>query len=123
MSRSTAPVLLALLASLVAAGCGRGDSVTRVDRPALDYSLVDFRIHPQEVVVPAGTIQIRVRNDGRLPHNLHIAGRTGARLELSAMLPGESATARVKLPKGRWTVFCSIANHKELGMHGTLVTR
>jgi plastocyanin len=123
MSRSTSPVLLALVASLAAAGCGGGDAVTRVEGSTLDYTLVDYRIRPQAVEAPAGTIEIRVRNDGRLPHNLHIAGRPGAKLELSAMLPGESETARVKLPKGRWTVWCSIANHEELGMHGTLVTR
>jgi plastocyanin len=123
MSRWIALLLAALAVPFAAAGCGGDGPTTSVAGPMIDYTLVDYRVRPQQVSAPAGRLQIRVRNAGRLAHNLHISGRGGARLQLSAMLPGDSETATVKLPKGRWKVFCSIANHEELGMYGWLVTR
>ena len=69
------------------------------------------------------TVTLTVTNEGRLPHTLRV--RRGARVyvQVSAQLPGERATVTARLPRGKYRMLCSIGNHEELGMYGTLVVR
>lgn len=123
MSRPLRFVLPALVAACSLTACGGDPPTTRSAGATVEVRLVDYRVRPLRVRSPDGRLTVRVRNDGRLPHNLHIRGRGGTRMKLSTLLPGESGTATVTLPKGDWRMFCSIGNHEELGMYGALITR
>lgn len=109
--------LFALLAAL--SGCGSSPAVREPDG-TVEITLRDFRMTPQQVRSQAGDLTIIVRNEGRLPHNLRIRGIGGTRVKVRTMLPGASAARVVRLPKGDWRMFCSLANHEELGLYGTL---
>ncbi len=112
-----------LLVALLLAGCGSAPAAREPDG-TIELTVRDFRVRPQVVRAPGRTdLTIIVRNTGRLPHNLRIRGAGGTRVKFRTMLPGESAARVVKLPRGDWRMFCSLSNHEELGLYGTLVLR
>ena len=116
-------LLLLSLLSAVLAGCGSPAPV-REPSGVLDLVATDFRYAPQNVTVPAGKVTFRVRDAGRVPHNVSLRNRGGSeRVVVSTLLPGESDQATITLKPGRYRFFCAIANHEELGQYGTLVVR
>ena len=117
------PRLAAALAALLAlSACGSAPSAHDPDG-VVELTIRDFRLRPQIVRAPGGDLTVIVRNEGRLPHNLRIRGAGGTRVKVRSLLPGDSAARVIRLPKGDWRMFCSIANHEELGLYGTLVLR
>ena len=64
------PVLIAA-AALVTAGCGGATQVAK-DR-TFQVAVTEYRVSPQSVSAPAGTVTIFVHNYGRLSHNLVIS--------------------------------------------------
>ena len=115
--------LLALVMTALIGGCGGGTEPVREADGVVELALTDFRIRPQVVRAPRDSLTIIVRNDGRLAHALRIRGESETvRLKVSTLLPGrEAARVGVTLKRGRWRLFCPVANHEELGMHGTLI--
>jgi plastocyanin len=126
--RRAIPFLLVL--GLLAAGCGGGGDDGGDDDLGLggtetgtssgaDYELFasEFAYAPPFLIVDkAGTYTISLRNDGTVPHNLTING-VG---KVPDVQPGETATAELTLKKGNFEYFCSIDDHAEQGMTGTL---
>ena len=123
MSRP-APLIAAALAPLLGACGGTGDPVRARDG-VVEVRLVDFRIKPIVVRAPRDSLTILVRNEGRLAHAFRIRGASEAtRLKVTTLKPGaEAARVGVTLKRGHWRMFCPLANHEELGMHGTLEVR
>jgi plastocyanin len=65
-------------------------------------------------------VRLRLKNDGSLPHDLHV--REGDR-ELGgtdAIGEGETTGTTLSIPAGEYEFYCSIGDHAELGMKGTL---
>ncbi len=78
-------------------------------------TLSEFSI--DSVVVPAGG-SLHVMNTGTVAHNLTIEGTD---LATSEIQPGDSDTLEVSaLAPGNYTVFCSVAGHRESGMEAEL---
>lgn len=116
-------VAVILVLALVFCACGSEPAVREPDG-TIEITLREFRMTPQLIRAPGGIeLTIIVNNEGRLPHNLRIRGDGGTRVKVKTMLPGASAARVVKLPKGDWRLFCSLSNHEELGLYGTLVLR
>jgi uncharacterized cupredoxin-like copper-binding protein len=111
---------LPLLAAALLAGCADGATTGRPRDGTVTVTLHDFRLTPQIVTAPKRRLTFRVSNRGRLPHNFHIRGVGRERLEVGTLLPGESETASVTLPRGDFRMYCSISNHEELGEYGSL---
>ena len=116
-------LLLPLIAASLLAGCTNGATEGRAKGGVVAITLHDFKLEPQIVTAQRRQLTFRVINRGRLPHNFHIRGVGTTRLEIPTMLPGESETASVRLPKGEFRMFCSISNHEELGEYGSLTVR
>jgi plastocyanin len=113
--------LEAALAAALLAGCGGPADAERVRDGRLEIRLDDYSIRPQSVRAPAGSpLTFAVVNRGRLPHTFRVED-SKLRVEQSTLKPGARATVRARLPRGRYRMFCAIANHEELGMYGTLV--
>jgi hypothetical protein len=120
--------LLALVMAALITGCGGGVGGTDAVRDAdgvVEIALTDFRLKPQVIRAPRDSLTVVVRNEGRLAHALRIRGASEVvRLKVSTLLPGEEAArVGVTLKRGQWRLYCPLANHEELGMHGTLVIR
>jgi hypothetical protein len=111
---------LPLLAAALLAGCADGATKGRPHDGTVEVTLHDFRLEPQIVTAHRRRLTFRVTNRGRLPHNFRIRGVGRERLAVGTLLPGESETASVRLPRGDYRMFCSISNHEELGEYGSL---
>ncbi|HEU5363414.1 MAG TPA: cupredoxin domain-containing protein [Gaiellaceae bacterium] len=84
---------------------------------AREYSFTLSRLH-----VKAGPAVIELANFGQDPHDLRLQ-RRGARhiAGLGVVGPGKRAELSLRLPPGRYSLWCSVANHRQLGMRATLV--
>ena len=111
-----------LLALLALAGCGEGPT-TRERSHKFTVTLDDYVIRPQYISAPRGKLSVTAVNRGRVGHTLRIRVNDTVVLAFMAIPPGQRRTRTFHLRKGRYTMFCAIANHEELGMRGTLVIR
>ena len=120
--RSRTLTSLALVASTLAlGGCGSAGEPVRERGTSFTVTLDDYLIRPQEVRVPRGErLTITVRNQGRLGHTLRIRGATKNILAFTTIRPGESKTRQFSPAPGTYTMYCALANHEELGLHGKL---
>ena len=119
--RASTRTLLALAAVLLAAACGGGQTV-REPTGSFSVTLDDYLIRPQQIRVPKRVpLTVTVLNRGRLGHTFRIRSANHTVLKLSTIAPGGRASRTFKLAPGRYTMFCALANHEELGMSGTLV--
>lgn len=106
-----------LVASVVGVLALGGSTPARVQVVAKEYSFALSRGH-----VRAGSAIIELANFGQDPHDLRLR-RAGARhiAGLGVVAPGARATLSLKLAAGRYSLWCSVANHRALGMRATLV--
>jgi plastocyanin len=124
-----APVAPALAAALLLTGCaGGGDPVT-IEGRTLRVRLTEYQLEPQDVRVRAGRLRLVAVNRGRLTHNVRLERedpddreRPGEELGgTRTSQPGDNVSGTIAdLPPGEYRMFCSIANHDDLGMYGTL---
>jgi len=113
--------LAAALAAVSLAGCGGPGEAVRVRDARVPIRLDDFSIRPQSIRAPAGgPLTFEIVNRGRLPHTFRVEDEK-LRVEQSTLKPGARATVTARLPRGRYRMFCAIANHEELGLYGSLV--
>jgi plastocyanin len=119
MRLRTLPLLFAVL---TLAGCGEGPT-THETAHTFTVTLDDYFIRPQNISAPGGELTVTAVNRGRLGHTLRIRVNDKVVLAFMAIPPGERRTRTFHLRKGRYTMFCAIGNHEELGMRGTLTVR
>ena len=115
------PVALALAAAL--AGCGGEGPVARAPDGHVALALHDYYLEPTQVRPRAGRARFDVVDRGRIGHNLRVFRNGRTYLSISTLKPGERATPTVELPRGAYRLFCSVANHEELGVRGALIVR
>ena len=63
----------------------------------------------------AGSYTFRVRNEGKLQHDLVVSG-AGVNDKTPLINPGGTASLKVKLGKGSYTLYCSVPGHRAAGM-------
>jgi plastocyanin len=122
MPRLPSLAALAVAAALLG-GCGDRPTTQTAVGDLLTLFEHDFYFDPQVVHATPGRITLQIVNRGRVPHNFRLerSGREVARA--SALKPGRADRVTVTLRRGDYRYFCSIANHEELGLYGTLVVR
>ena len=91
----------------------------RVQVVAKEYSFGLSRVQ-----VKHGPVVLELANFGEDPHDLRLQ-RAGARhiAGLGVIAPGKRAELSVRLAPGRYSLWCSVANHRQLGMRATLIVR
>ena len=82
----------------------------------------EFSFSLSRVRVHSGTAVIELANFGQDLHDLRVQ-RVGARhiAGLGVIPAGGRADLTVKLAPGRYSFWCSIANHRQLGMRAQLI--
>jgi plastocyanin len=115
---------------LAAAGCGGDDdgtptrTVTTDAGGTLRVTAREYSFDPNRVVVSdAGAVRIVLRNDGDLAHNVHLerdGEDVGGTPSFSA---GGSKSVRLDLRPGAYRMLCTVGDHAELGMTGTLTVK
>jgi plastocyanin len=94
--------------SSTSSGSGEAEALTATE--------TNFTISLDEDHLKAGHYAITVVNDGNATHNLAVEedGKTEATSD--SIGPGESTTLTVDLDAGKYTFYCSIGNHRAMGM-------
>jgi FtsP/CotA-like multicopper oxidase with cupredoxin domain len=116
---ATTFALLALLFSVSAfVVAAQADGGGGAPAGGVQVALGEFAITPQALRAPEGGTLV-VTNNGAAPHNLTIEGTDVATADLGS---GETEVVDLDgVDPGTYTIFCSIAGHREQGMVGTLV--
>jgi plastocyanin len=115
-----APVVLALAALTPLTANGAAPAPARVQVVAREFSYSLSRLQ-----VKAGTAIVELDNLGQDPHDLRLQ-RAGSRhvAGIGAVAPGALADLTLHLRPGRYLLWCSLQDHRQRGMHATLlVTR
>ena len=68
----------------------------------------------------AGTLRVTLVNEGSLAHNLKLM-EDGDEVGGTPSFPGgESRSTRLRVASGSYEFICTVGDHAELGMKGTL---
>lgn len=117
MRRFALAALVALV--LVTVPGTAGAYPTRVQAVADEFSFTLSRLS-----VPNKRVKIELANFGEDPHDLRLRRVGGHRtFRIPETPPGERKTRTFDLRPGRYRVWCSVADHHELGMRATLRVR
>jgi uncharacterized cupredoxin-like copper-binding protein len=119
---------LALFAAMIAAVVAFGKEAPEASAEAgkgqaahtqqIDVTESEWKVQlPATGELKEGTYTFVVKNAGQVPHNLVLQG-TDAKTPL--IKPGGTAKLRVSLKTGNYTLYCSVAGHRALGMVATL---
>ena len=83
-----------------------------------------FRLTLSRPSVKAGVVEIELQNDGEDPHDLRVR-RVGGTHTFSIPLtqPGKRRTIALHVRPGRYRLWCSVADHAQLGMRAVLRVR
>jgi uncharacterized cupredoxin-like copper-binding protein len=72
---------------------------------------------PAQKTLTPGKYTFDVTNAGKIPHDLAIeGGKIAGPTKTPTIAPGKTATLTVSLEAGNYTLYCSIAGHRQLGM-------
>ena len=85
----------------------------------------EWRIALYRPWVPAGLVKFNVKNFGEDGHDFVVRNARGVtRARLPELGAGETASVTGRLMRrGRYTVYCSLPGHRELGMQAVLRVR
>jgi hypothetical protein len=148
----TMPFGLALClagAALAATGCGGTEDPPDIPRTAaagkpLTLTAREYLFTPNRITLrggsdAAGTTggaspgesdgsgatrqRIALRNQGELAHNIEILRGDELVGKLRSFPPGQTRSLTVSLPPGGYRFVCTVADHDEKGMRGTLELR
>ena len=100
-----------------ASSSAAGDSGSAAGQAqTLTVTEVGFDIRLESSDLPAGDYTITVKNEGDATHDL-VVEQDGKDIAKSDTLgPGDSATFTVTLQPGQYVFYCSIGNHRAMGM-------
>lgn len=87
---------------------------------AATASLVDFGIELDETELAAGEYEFEVTNDGDASHDLVIERDGEDVAATEALSSGGSETLAVTLEPGEYVFYCSVGNHRGMGMEITV---
>lgn len=80
----------------------------------------NFSISLDEDTLKAGTYTITVVNNGNATHDLAVEEDGTTKATSDKIGPGQSTTLTVDLDAGEYVFFCSIGNHRAMGMELTV---
>ncbi len=117
------------LCALALSGCGGGD-----DAPARTVEVKagervrvianEYSFDPAGIVLnEGGTLRITLDNRGSLAHNLKVLDDGRELGGTESFRGGEQQSATVSVRPGEYRLVCTVADHEEKGMDGTLSVR
>jgi plastocyanin len=83
----------------------------------------EYSVYPTHNPVGAGSVEFDVTNFGMDAHDFSIRNAGGAVLSSTPLASRASTVVTLSLPRGSYTLYCSLSDHESLGMRATLVVR
>ena len=87
---------------------------------ALTATEENFSLSLDKDTLTAGTYEITVVNNGSATHDLAVEEDGTTEEKSDSIAPGESTTLTVDLDAGEYVFYCSIGNHRAMGMEITV---
>ena len=90
----------------------------------LGVQATEFHLTLSRTSVKAGVVEIQLQNMGEDPHDLRIR-RVGGTHTFTVPLtgPGKRREIAIRMRPGRYSLWCSVADHRALGMQAQLRVR
>jgi len=127
------PTLCVAGAALTLAACGGDTDPPDIPGSAragerLTITAREYLFTPNRITVRGSKgkpeIQpITLRNQGKLAHNIEILDGDRSVAKLRSFKPGQARNLSAKLAPGEYRFICTVADHDEKGMRGTLRVR
>jgi uncharacterized cupredoxin-like copper-binding protein len=90
----------------------------------LGVSATEFHLTLSRPSVKAGVVEIELQNDGQDPHDLRVRRVGGSHtFSIPLVQPGNHRTLAIHVKPGSYRLWCSIADHRALGMQAVLRVR
>jgi plastocyanin len=124
--------LAAVAAVLIAAGCGGSEDPPDIPETAtagepLSLTAREYLFTPNRITLrharPRTTPvrqPIELRNQGELAHNIEVLDGDRIVGRLRSFPPGQERPLTVTLAPGEYSFVCTVADHDEKGMRGTI---
>ena len=138
--RAAQPIVAVFTATAVAiSGCGGGGeekatptsspNATRTSSPtesagvlSLQADQSQLKFDKSTLSAKPGKVTIVMQNPSALPHDVAIEGN-GVDVTGKTVNQGGTSTATANLKAGTYTFYCSVDNHRQAGMEGTLTVK
>ena len=120
--KGTVPRCVAIAAALFATAAPAGG--TR--EPArVQVVAKEFQLLPSRYVLRAGPIVVELVNMGEDAHDLALrrVAPSAHTIRIPVVQPGALRRVSVTLRKGRYAVWCTVTDHRSLGMNTRLVVK
>jgi plastocyanin len=85
-----------------------------------EISATQLQLQLSRPSLTAGTAIVEQYNAGSDPHNLILEKDGNVAFAYPTLDPGGDQRQTVTLTHGTWTLYCSLLNHRDLGMQATL---
>jgi uncharacterized cupredoxin-like copper-binding protein len=126
--------LILIAAAVALTGCSSGSSnpattaapstsagtTAAAPGKAMSVTESEFTITLPSKTLPAGTYTFTVTNKGKFAHNLTVDGAGVQDKATPTLAPGSTGDVTVTLQKGSYEFYCSVDNHKGMGMDVTV---
>ena len=90
----------------------------------LGVSAREFHLVLSRASVKAGRATIQLQNDGEDVHDLRVRRVGGVHLfRFPLTSPGDNSELAIRMRPGRYRLWCSVADHAQLGMRAVLRVR
>jgi hypothetical protein len=93
---------------------------SRLLATSLEPSPTQLQLQLSRATLPAGAAIVEQYNAGEDPHDLILERQGVVAFTFPTLDPGLNQRQTFNLARGTWTFFCSLLNHRELGMQATL---
>jgi plastocyanin len=109
--------IVALLVTIAWGSCTSGTGAK------LDIIALDYAFDPANTTLNASTIAITLHNQGDVEHDIEIVGTDQVLGHIDVVPPGLRRGTSVELDPGVYRLICTVEDHQQRGMVGTLTVR
>jgi plastocyanin len=112
-----------LLAALALAGAAVAGVVAHAgaSKATIRVTEREYKIGLSTTHALPGPVRFEVKNTGKIPHALAIAG-AGVKTKTKLIQPGKTAVLLVILKQGAYALWCPVPGHAAKGMRASLTT-
>lgn len=93
---------------------GEGDGAVELSETAQLWVAVDIDYAEAPTTIPSGEVEIALKNDGGILHNVVFEG-TDVKVEAEG---GQAVSETFTIEPGTYTYYCDVPGHRQAGMEG-----